>query len=374
MDFSKLTHLLEEDEGYKLDFKLKLSLELESEKRELAKDVIAIANAEGGRGYILFGIRDKTKEIVGIETPLEGMEERIQQIIANRSMPPVPISFEWFKIEGKTLGVLTIYKSKQVPHQMTQNGAFYIRRGSTTDVATRHEIARMLQYSGLLQFETVPCRQSTLEDLDSQSMLRLLGCEGSKEVDIHLLLALGVVAEKGQGKGFCPTYGGLLLFGKLPQAFIHQATLELVIEKKSKGITGNIMQMLATFETEVRKVLPPTYPFEALYEIVANAMIHRDYWNTTYHTYVSIESSGIYVENPSCYGYEEGRRRHVRGNSWLYSRLLILKHKEEELHFGIGLEKAKKMFEGGGAMQIVYDEETGVFRVNLPGISKYKEE
>ena len=42
-------------------FKALLSLKTESEKKELAKNVAAIANSKGGRGYIIFGIEDGTK-------------------------------------------------------------------------------------------------------------------------------------------------------------------------------------------------------------------------------------------------------------------------------------------------------------------------
>lgn len=375
MDLGKLEHLLQEDESFKLDFKLKLSFEYESEKREFAKDVIAIANTEGGRGYILFGIRDKTKEIVGLDEIPKNIEERIQQMIATRSIPPVPVSFECLFYKGKRIGVLTIYKSKQLPHQMTQNGAFYVRRGSTTDVASRQEIAKMLQYAGMLQFETVPCRYATLEDLDLQTVVQLLPCAVMKEkLDVHLLLALGIITENDQGRGYYPTYGGLLLFGKMPQVFIQQSTMEVVIAKKYRTITGNIMTMLSTFETIVRKVLPEAYPFEALYEVVANAIIHRDYWNTSYHTYVSIDEEGVYVENPSCYGYEEGAKQHLRTNAWLYSRLLLLQHKEEEFHLGIGLEKVKQLLGDQEGFAIQYNRETGLFRVCLPGFKNKEEE
>ena len=136
MNKSKLIHLLNEDEGFKLDFKLKLALELDSDKKEFVKDVIAIANTEGGRGYIIYGIEDKTKRLVGLKDIPIDIEERIQQVIAYRSVPPVPASFEILEIKQKKIGILTIFKSRQVPHQMRQNGAFYVRRGSTTDTAT----------------------------------------------------------------------------------------------------------------------------------------------------------------------------------------------------------------------------------------------
>ena len=44
MDIKKLRSILKREEGTKLDFKLKLELWNETGKKELAKDVCAIAN------------------------------------------------------------------------------------------------------------------------------------------------------------------------------------------------------------------------------------------------------------------------------------------------------------------------------------------
>ncbi|MEG0580382.1 MAG: ATP-binding protein, partial [Niameybacter sp.] len=91
----------------------KLSLEVDSDKKEFVKDVIAMANTEGGRGYIVFGVEDKTKRIIGLTDVPVDIEERIQQIITYRSVPPVPVSFEVLEYKQKQVGILTIYKSRQ---------------------------------------------------------------------------------------------------------------------------------------------------------------------------------------------------------------------------------------------------------------------
>jgi predicted HTH transcriptional regulator len=67
LDSYKLKQLLKQEEGPKIDFKASFSLSTESEKKEFTKDVIAIANSRGGRGYIIFGIEDKTKKVLGID-------------------------------------------------------------------------------------------------------------------------------------------------------------------------------------------------------------------------------------------------------------------------------------------------------------------
>ncbi|MDY2729629.1 MAG: ATP-binding protein, partial [Clostridium sp.] len=96
MDEKKLLSIINKEEGTKLDFKLKLDLWCESGKKEFAKDICAIANSRGGgRGYIIVGVRDKTKEIVGLKDEDMFREEAVQQIIATRCEPPIPINVEF---------------------------------------------------------------------------------------------------------------------------------------------------------------------------------------------------------------------------------------------------------------------------------------
>ena len=94
MDADRIKQFLRREEGPKLDFKQILRLNTESEKKEITKDVIAIANSRGGRGYILYGVEDKTKRIIGVDPGRFG-EEQIQQIIYNRSDPPVPVRVDF---------------------------------------------------------------------------------------------------------------------------------------------------------------------------------------------------------------------------------------------------------------------------------------
>ena len=54
MDIQRLKQLLSREENEKMDFKAQLKLTTEGEKKELVKDVTAIANSRGGRGYIIF--------------------------------------------------------------------------------------------------------------------------------------------------------------------------------------------------------------------------------------------------------------------------------------------------------------------------------
>src|SRR3712207_1507655 len=165
MNRKKLLSLLKRREGVKLDYKLKLDLCMESGKKEFSKDICAIANSRGGRGHLIIGVEDKTKKVVGMDKN-SITEEQVQQIISSRCEPPVPISLDFVEIYGKDVGVITIYQSNQKPHQTRDNGAFYIRRGSTTDTMRKQELITAFQESMSLNIELTPVVKSSIKDLN----------------------------------------------------------------------------------------------------------------------------------------------------------------------------------------------------------------
>ncbi len=371
MNLHKLRQLLKNDEGFKLDFKLELHLELESEKKEFVKDVIAIANTAGGRGYIIFGVEDQTRRIVGLKDIPEHVEERIQQMIANRATPPVPVRFDLLEVDHKKIGVVTIFKSMQVPHQLIQTGAFYIRRGSTTDKANRHEVANMLQQFGMLSFENVPCRGSSLADFDVEMVKQYTGVLNLNSAQKQMLLcSMGMIACDLEKEEYAPTYGGLLLLGKRPQDFIPQAILEVGYEGETMGIEGNIQTMLQRFKEHMLQVLPKSYPLEGLIEVVTNAMIHRSYWNNGQYIQVLISKEKIVVSNPMSHEIYGQKVSRWRVNPWLYSRMLMMQQ-PDGFHLGIGLEKTKILFEDRGGIQVETDALEGIYQVTLPGTKEY---
>ncbi|WAM34415.1 RNA-binding domain-containing protein [Caldicellulosiruptor morganii] len=373
MDRYKLKVLLESDEGPKLDFKSKLSLETESEKKELVKDVIAIANSRGGRGYIIFGVEDKTKKVVGIED--EGItEEKIQQIISSRCDPPVSIKFEIMEYEGKRVGILTIYKSSLRPHQMVQNGVFYIRRGSTTDVAKREEIASMFEESGIVNFEMTIIRNATISDLDPNLISLFFKKSGiaSEWDNVVLLESFGIIQRDRENGNFYPTMAGILVFGKYPERFIPSAYLNFEFFDHNMIICGNIYSIINSIVNNLTGKYPQKNLW-ALFEAVANALVHRDYCDITRATAVRITEKSIEVANPGCLlegniVYNMGREIIPRRrNPWIYQKMIVLDEHNLFLRSGKGIGKIKKSYPSA---KLVNVNSQNTFKIILPPIEK----
>lgn len=373
MDKYKLKMLLESDEGPKLDFKQSLSLETDGEKKELVKDVIAIANSRGGRGYIIFGVEDKTKRIVGIKDE-NISEEKIQQIISSRCDPPVSIKFEIVEYNGKKLGVLTIYKSSLRPHQMVQNGVFYIRRGSTTDVARREEIASMFEESGSVNFEMSIVRNTSLNDLEPELISIFFKRSGiSSEWDNLILLeSFGIVQRDRENNNLYPTLAGILVFGKYPERFLPSAYLTIEFFDQIQIICGNIYSIIKkTINFFTQKY--PQKDLWALFEAIGNALVHRDYYDLTRCTAVKISERSIEVANPGCLlesnmifsmGREIIPRRR---NPWIYQKMIILDDNNLFLKAGKGISRIRKTYSN---VKIININSQNTFKIILPPIDK----
>lgn len=376
MNIQKLEELLSRSEYEKLDFKLDFNIDKEYSKREFVKDVTAIANSKGGRGYIIFGVEDKKKEIVGV-TANKLEEERIQQLICGRCDPPVPIRFEEIFYKGKKLFVLTIFKSSQRPHQILQTGTFYIRRGSTTDVARRYEVASMLQENGILSYETTILPNAYIDDLDFTLIKKYFSIDSeiSSKKNTLILEAMGILGRDMERSEYHPTAGGMLLFGKNTQNFLPSTGINIDYNKKRIHIEGNIPSMLDNAENIlINSIKNKNYPLNIVLEALYNAVVHRDYWDNTREITIRIEPKMVEIENPGAVWRNEGiinidsEINPPRRNSWLYQRLLIFDKKQRFISGTLGLKCIKDTLEDiGKEVKFVNLTKKNIFKVILPG-------
>lgn len=373
VDTQRLMQLLSREEGEKLDFKAELNLYTESDKKELVKDVTAIANSRGGRGYIVYGVEDKTKCILGIN-PEDFQEEQIQQIIYNRTDPPVPVNVDFIQIKDKTVAVLTIFRSRHAPHQVLQTGAFYIRRGSTTDFARRSELASMMQENGLLSYETVMVKNSSMDDLDFDLINRYFS-----RLNISLnhprtiiLDAFGFISQRTEGS-FSPTIGGLLLFGKEPQVYLPHCYVRIICGNEAEILSGNILSMMDQAIGKVKSIINrDDYPFEAFEEALANALVHRDYLDLSRGVTIIITDKKVEIINPGAISQNNNINLHTarcapdRRNPWLYQRLITIDERKRFIKSDMGMNRIRKAFEKIGKVKFINLIKQNSFKVILP--------
>ncbi|MFT8350677.1 helix-turn-helix domain-containing protein [Clostridium saccharoperbutylacetonicum] len=379
MDSKKLLSLIKKDEGIKLDFKLKLELYYETGKKELTKDVCAIANSNGGRGYIIVGIEDKTKKIVGLEDEDLFKEEQIQQIISTRCEPPIPIKVDYINIENKIIGVISIYDGGQKPYQVRENGAFYIRRGSTTDVMRKQELIALFEENLSLTIETCPLIHSRIDILNMELINKYFnkkGIEITEENRKFLLLSAGIAFEHKDESQLKCTYGGLLVFSDKNYLYIPNNMIKIInklndITGELHVIQGNLLYMIDQAEEKVRQILPGDYPIEAVIEAVKNAVLYREYFDLNKIIEIIIDKNKIIISSPGEFIDENikgERTNYNKRNIWLYEKLISLDDKKRFLNSGRGFSIIKNAFIGYGKVKFVNSRVEHSFKVILPGV------
>ncbi len=159
MDADRIRELAARRERGRLDFKKEQYPRDKSGAAELAKDVMAMANAlrSGDEpAHILVGVvevkPEKTGLIVGI--PAEDCEDdaHIQQRIGSLLNRVPSVSFEAVQVDGLLVGVYTIYPGRRPFFPLRDSGdgprdkktlihhVAFVRRGSSTDIASPEEI------------------------------------------------------------------------------------------------------------------------------------------------------------------------------------------------------------------------------------------
>ena len=378
MDSKKLLSLIKREEGTKLDFKLRLELYNETGKKELTKDVCAIANSGGGRGYIVVGVEDKTKKIVGLEQEDIFKEEQIQQIIATRCEPPIPIEVDFIDIENKKVGIISIYDGGQKPYQVRENGAFYIRRGSTTDVMRKQELIVSFEENLSLTIETCPLIKSNIDMLNMELVNKYFskkGIEINDENKEFLLVSAGIAFEHKEGLPLKCTYGGLLVFSDKNYIYIPNNMIKIINKLNDKDgelhiIQGNLLDMIDRTEEKIRMILYNDYPIEAIIEAVKNAVLYREYFDLNKIIEVIIDKNKIIISSPGEFIGEniKGQRTNYnKRNIWLYEKLISIDDRRRFLNSGRGFSIIKNAFKGNGRVRFINSRAEHSFKVILPG-------
>ena len=305
MDIKKFFNLLKKMEGPKLDFKQLLNIDTDSGRKELAKDVCAIANSRGGRGYIIIGIEDKTKKIIGVDRNFS--EEQIQQIISSRIEPPIPISLETLKYKEKDIVIINIYDGPQKPYQMRENGAFYTRRGSTNDTMRKQEIISALQQNLNVNTELCPIPHSKLNCIDNCIVDKYFLSQGIKVNDENRLGLMEdasiIYIDKDSGK-YMVTLGGLLIFSNINNVYIPHNMIKIVNRinknfRKVSIIQGNLLSIMDKAQEAIENIITvKSYPTEGISEGIRNAVMYRDYSDFSREIEVIVSYNSVVITSP----------------------------------------------------------------------------
>lgn len=306
---------------------------------QLAKEVVAMANFQGGR--VILGVEDDGL-ITGIQR--ENLEEWVMNVFQNKIHPMILPFYEEVKVdEEKSVAIISFPVGISKPYVVRHSGKeeIYIRVGTTSRLATREQQMRLFELGGMLHTEVMPVPRTDISCLDDarltnyvRDILRDPDVPQSPEAWQARLLGLGFLTEAAGN--ICCTIAGLVLFGKSPRRYLKQAGLRVmafnsddkeyqaalddiidgpmvgrwdvengdkqlvdggVVERFMDSITPFISQESGNVNEELRRETQWFYPIEAVREALINALAHRD-WTRFVEIEVSSYTNRLEVISP----------------------------------------------------------------------------
>ncbi len=298
---------------------------------QLAKEVVALANLKGG--HILLGVADD-KSITGITR--ENLSDWLADTVFARYVHPMILPYyeEVVMDDGRAVAVVTIGQEVSKPYVVRANDreTAYVRIGPVSRPATREQLLMLGSASGFIHAEVMPVHRTQFSSLDRTRLENYLkdilndpDIPQSDDEWISRLKAIGLMTDGPVGAPVC-TIAGLVLFGIRPRQTLKQSGIRLIFfdafdkvyqakmdktldaplvgrfqpgKKDSclidSGLIEKTLEMIEPFVTvepdavdeNFRRERKWLYPFEALRELIINALAHRD-WTR----FVDVEIAG----------------------------------------------------------------------------------
>lgn len=300
------------------------------------KTISSFSHRPGG-GLIVFGVfEDRSKaiiEVVGVPD-LAFLQEKIVSFLNEVMQNHGNYYLKILTLEEKSILVLQISETidEKKPCFNKRLGlprGATIRDGNVDRPITDEEMRAFIRNSDVFKFDKTQAAQTDISLLDLYKIKELLVKSAEKarrpsadhEVTNDIMRNLGIIdAFNGN---LIPTVAGFLVFSKdEPQAILQFSRYKVrCVRYAGNSVATPILDNLdvsGTLDKQIdliyqfilrniplkakiigaKRVEEYEYPPEAIRELVANAVIHRDYLITETYTQVNIFSNRIEISNP----------------------------------------------------------------------------
>lgn len=268
---------------------------------KLQKLAVAFANADGGEVYV--GIADEkdepdpSKRWSG-ERNIEGYNQHIQAL--TEVQPALPMDISFLRADGKPYYVLRIQIEKSQSVHKTSDGSVYERKGAQSLPVTDPARITALSFAkGAVSYEDYSLDNALAEDIvDSPRISEFLADYSPTTDPLDLALNKNLIDRKT----FKPKVAGILLFSEDPSSLMPNKCAVRIVRYETKeedperehlgiieSVEGPLYQLIHKTVDRVTQIMSSinvwttdgpkamAYPPETLWEIVVNAIIHRDY-------------------------------------------------------------------------------------------------
>lgn len=302
--------LLSKAESHFLDFKAK-----EVAPAKLTQSISAFANAEGGDIYI--GVPETANGFLW--KGFADAEDANAFIMVFEQLFPLgdDFSYEFISCPGREGLVLHVAARKTARIVVASNGFPYLRRNAQKIKIETEEARRRLELDkGIYSFEGETLDIDIELLTEANVMSRFLSANiPNRSANDFLRMELLIRRDK-------PKVSGVLLFTDLPQAALPDRSCVKLARYRTSGpaarealvgpaetlegplydlvhhTVSRTKQLVETHQVQgVDGLEVAKYPHETLHEIIANALIHRDY-SIQDHVHIRVFDNRIEVESP----------------------------------------------------------------------------
>lgn len=295
METEELLAIIARDEDSRHQFKADVN-----NASSLGAEMVAFSNSAGG--LILIGVKNEDGSRSGLTRDDIG---RINQIVANAATnnvrPPINPETENILLPDGLVIVVHIEQGISKPYMDTQ-GFVWVKNGSDKRrVTAREELQRMFQEASLIHADETPVSGSSVVDIDQEFFDTFFEREYGERVEDQDVSRVQLLENMNLAKGGRLNICGTLLFASRPQirlpVFIVKAVAfpgvdiedEHYIDSQDiNGKLSDVFQKVLSFvlanirhvqnEQGINSVGEPEIPRIVLEELIANALIHRDYF------------------------------------------------------------------------------------------------
>jgi ATP-dependent DNA helicase RecG len=319
MEIEEIKKLIAQGESDTVEFKEYFPEKWNELKPKIAIALCAMANSRGG--IVIIGVNNDGI-ITGVSESPSLFAERLKDILHTGLNVPVSAYVLKAEIDGKWIHWLEIMKYRG-PEPLTHQKKIYVRRGASSVEPSPHERQELFNIIGFLLTEEQIVPDTNAADINSQKFKDYLS---RFEIDVtsepqptfEQDLVNRKVMIKQFGRSHCTVYG-VLCFGLFPQNHLPYAIVDLTIyDGLTRGdeiifnrtCSGTILDQIDAATSAFRELYrfedfsallrKDNYllPLGAIREVLANAVIHRDYGITGSKILVDIFRDRVEVTSP----------------------------------------------------------------------------
>ena len=373
-------------------------------KTATRKSLSAFGNTRGG--VIVFGVEekeDKTLEVIG-DIDVAQLQEDMTGLSANDMSEVLRLDYHIITLSGKK--ILAVYvpecKNRTKPYYFRELGmprGAYIRDGNTDRQMTKDEMTSYVRNAQVDDFDENCADEISKDDLSFEKIENFLQDSATKTkrefksgaIDDAVLKNIGII--RNCNEKLRPTIAGYLIFAKNdPQNKIQfERYIIRCVRYKGSGVHTDILDkadIVGTLDEQIdamhsfvlrnikksakivgtKRIERYEYPEKAIREIVANAVIHRDYRITETYTQINIFEDRIEVFNPGNLPpgvtVENIKDAQVSRNRIIAARLNEMDYLEE---YGRGIDIVFTKMSEWRLLPPVFKNTSNSFKVILPG-------